>query len=75
MNTKQNLLINELCDIILNQNTDDKIEVGFYCLPKKLSNIQENNTNIVCKGNEYILVKLPTMEYLIWGEYRCTYKN
>ena len=41
-------IIDKLCNIILNKQTDDKIDVGFYCLPKKLSSTQKKDINIVC---------------------------
>ena len=41
-------IIDKLCNVILNKQTDDKIDVGFYCLPKKLSSTQKKDINIVC---------------------------
>ncbi|RDY25829.1 hypothetical protein CHL78_016160 [Romboutsia weinsteinii] len=41
-------IIEELCYIILNKDTEDKIEVEFYCLPKKLSSTQAHDSNVVC---------------------------
>lgn len=45
---KIDTIIDELCDSILNENFEDEIDVGFYCLPKKLSSIQKHDANVVC---------------------------
>lgn len=44
-------IIKELCDIILKQHTEDKMnveDIEFYCLPKKLSSTHKHDSNVVC---------------------------
>ncbi|MCU9816802.1 hypothetical protein [Paraclostridium sp. AKS73] len=45
---KIDTIIDELCNSILNENFEDEIDVGFYCLPKKLSSIKKHDANVVC---------------------------